>query len=54
MGAGEGCMTTEIDFDGGGEPAQIEAVGLLKQKGRFGEVHFTGYVLHPVFIAGLW
>ena len=54
MGAGEGCVAAEIDFDSGGEPTQSETVSLPKQEGCFGKVHFTCYALHPVFVAWLW
>jgi hypothetical protein len=53
MGAGQGGVAAEFDLDGGGEPAQAEAVVFFDQEGGLGEVHFEGDALHPVGVARL-
>ena len=47
-------MATEIDFDGGREPAEIVAVALFHEKCRLGEVHFAGDVEHPRWFGWFW
>jgi hypothetical protein len=44
-GGGEGGVSAEIDFDGGGEPAETVAFRFLDEEGGFGEVVFGGDVL---------
>ena len=44
-GGGEGGVAAEIDFDGGGEPAEAVAIGFFDEEGGFGEVIFGGDVL---------
>jgi hypothetical protein len=44
-GGGEGGVAAEIDFDGGGEPAEAVAIGFFDEEGGFGEVVFGGDVL---------
>jgi hypothetical protein len=45
-------MPTQIDLDGGSEPAQTPAVGQRPQKRRLGEIHLAGDGLHPGFVGG--
>src|SRR5258708_4058444 len=52
MRAGEGGVTTQVNFDCRGEPAKIIAVFLPVQESSFGEVHFSRYILHPAYV--LW
>ena len=49
MGAGQGGMTAQINFEGRGKPAQVEPFISRGEKCRFGQVHFPGKVLHPAF-----
>ena len=54
VGAGEGGMAAERDFDGGGEPAELEGamIGWVRgEKSRLGQIHFHGDGCHPFFLA---
>ena len=53
VGAREGRVAAENDFDGGREPAEIVAVALLHQKCGLGEVHLARDVEHPSWVSGL-
>ncbi len=44
-GGGEGGVAAKVDFDGGGEPTQVVAAGLLDEEGGFGEVILGGDLL---------
>jgi hypothetical protein len=44
-------MAAKIDFYGGCEPAELEAVRNATNERRFGEVHLGGDGLHPGCVA---
>ena len=51
MGGGQGGVTTQLNFDSRGEPAQLIPVAVRIKKRRFRQVHFGGYLLHPGFLS---
>ena len=51
VGAGQGRMAAESDLDRRREPAEVEAVVVLHEERRLGEVHLAGDALHPAFVA---
>src|SRR6266581_2634408 len=44
-------VTTQVDLDGWGEPAQVKTVCASAEKGRLRQVHLTRHVLHPLGLA---
>lgn len=53
VGAGQGGVAAKVNLDGGGEPAQVEAVGPAQQEGGLGEVHLAPHVLQAAVIPRL-
>src|SRR3954470_5421456 len=51
MGNRQCRMTTEVDFQRGREPAQVESIRSPDKEGGLGQVHFKSNVLHPCGIA---
>jgi hypothetical protein len=47
VSGGERCMAAKGDFHLGREPAEPEAIGLLRQKRRLRKVHLGSHSLEP-------
>ncbi|MNP16609.1 hypothetical protein D3C76_1090130 [compost metagenome] len=48
MGTGQGRVTTQGDFSGGGKPANLPLRAIRHHKGSFGKVVFSGDLLHQL------
>jgi hypothetical protein len=46
-------MAAQVYFNSGGEPSEVVAVFLFKEKGGFREIHLLAHGLHPCRLTGL-